>query len=65
MDGQGKRKMTIDKIEMIYEDLQEVKKDVKELMELKNKAVGFIVALGALFGLVFDLIKNFFSGGRL
>lgn len=57
--------MVTDKIDMIYNDLQDVKKDIKELMELKNKAVGFIVALGAIFGLVFDLIKNFFTGGKV
>lgn len=57
--------MVTDKIDMIYNDLQDVKKDIKELMELKNKAVGFIIALGAIFGLVFDLIKNFFSGGKV
>lgn len=55
--------MVTDKIDMIYNDLQEIKKDVRELMELKNKAIGFVVALGAIFGLVFDLIKNFFSKG--
>lgn len=55
--------MVTDKLDMIYNDLQEVKKDVKELMELKNKAIGFVIALGAIFGLVFDMIKNFFSRG--
>ena len=55
--------MVTDKLDMIYNDLQEVRRDVKELMELKNKAVGFIIALGAIFGLVFDLIKNFFNRG--
>ena len=57
--------MVTDKLDMIYNDLQDVKKDIKELMELKNKAVGFVIALGAVFGLVFDLIKNFFTGGKV
>lgn len=57
--------MVTDKIDMIYNDLQDVKKDIKELMELKNKAIGFVIALGAIFGLVFDLIKNFFTGGKI
>lgn len=54
--------MSLDKIDMIYNDLQELKKDVKELKNFKNKLIGGGIFLSATFAYVFEFFKNKFSG---
>ena len=54
--------MTLDKLDMIYNDIQELKEDVKELKNFKNKVIGGGVVLSAMFAFVFDCIKNIFRG---
>jgi hypothetical protein len=53
--------VAIDKIEMIYNDLQELKKDIKELKEFKNRLIGAGIILSAFFAFIFDMVKSFFT----
>ena len=55
--------MAIDKLDMIYNDLQEVKKDIKELKEFKNKVIGGAITLSCLCAWVFEVVKSMFTKG--
>ena len=52
----------IDTITMIYNDLQEMKADIKDLKNFKNRLIGGGIVLSAMFAFVFDCIKNIFKG---
>lgn len=55
--------MAIDKLDMIYNDLQEIKKEIKELKEFKNRIIGAGTILSCLFAFCFEVVKNFFTKG--
>jgi hypothetical protein len=43
-------------IQFIYDDMREAKKDIKSLLEFKNKALGILVVLTALFSGAFSFL---------
>ena len=41
----------------LREDVKEIKKDVKELLGLKYKIIGFVLAISTIISLAFGLLK--------
>lgn len=54
--------LLIEMIKAQKEDIEKLNKKVDELLALKNKLIAAGVILSAIFGFIWDFVKNFFSG---
>lgn len=53
--------LLIEMIKAQKEDIEKLNKKVDELLALKNKVIAAGVVLSALFGFIWDAVKNFFG----
>lgn len=53
----------MDKTDLMYEMMKEMKEDIRDLKEFKNRLIGGSIVAGAVFATFFEFIKSFFTRG--